>query len=119
MPQPTEPIASHQKQTYHPSEIVLIIDHNPELQEELERLASDTLRIAPNSGERGLANARNTGIALAEGEVLAFIDDDAAAERRWLEELVACYQDPGVIGAGGSIEPVWEVVRKPAWLPRA
>ncbi|TMG06793.1 MAG: glycosyltransferase family 2 protein, partial [Chloroflexi bacterium] len=117
LPQLKETIASLQKQTYPPSEIVLIIDHNPELQEELERLASDTLRIAPNSGERGLANARNTGIALAEGEVLAFIDDDAAAESRWLEELVACYQDPDVIGAGGRIEPVWEGGRKPAWLP--
>jgi len=117
LPQLKETIASLQKQTYPPSEIVLIIDHNPELQEELERLAGDTLRIAPNSGERGLANARNTGIALAEGEVLAFIDDDAAAESRWLEELVACYQDPDVIGAGGRIEPVWEGGRKPAWLP--
>src|SRR5438034_11730061 len=77
LPQLKETIASLQKQTYPPSEIVLIIDHNPELQEELERLAGDTLRIAPNRGERGLANARNTGIALAEGEVLAFIDDDA------------------------------------------
>src|SRR5437867_1916674 len=117
LPQLKETIASLQKQTYPPSEIVLIIDHNPELQGRLERLTGATLRIAPNRGERGLANARNTGIALAEGEVLAFIDDDAAAESRWLEELVACYQDPDVIGAGGRIEPVWEGGRKPTWLP--
>jgi GT2 family glycosyltransferase len=112
-----ETIASLQTQTYPPSEIVLIVDHNPELQKEFEKLADDSLRIAPNSGERGLANARNTGIALAEGEIVAFIDDDAAAESRWLEELVACYRDPDVIGAGGRIEPVWEGGRKPAWMP--
>ena len=112
-----ETIASLQEQTYPPSEIVLIIDHNPGLQEELEKTAGDSLRIAPNSGDRGLANARNTGIALAQGEIVAFIDDDATAESRWLEELVACYQDPDVIGAGGRIEPVWEGGRKPGWLP--
>src|SRR5438445_3746577 len=87
LPQLKETIASLREQTYPPSEIVLIIDHNPGLQEELEKTAGDSLRIAPNSGDRGLANARNTGIALAQGEIVAFIDDDATAESRWLEEL--------------------------------
>ncbi len=117
LPQLKETIASLQKQTYPPSEIVLIVDHNPELQEELKRVAGDSLHIAPNSGDRGLANARNTGISLAQGELVAFIDDDAAAETTWLEDLVACYQDPDVIGAGGRIEPVWEGGAKPTWLP--
>jgi len=117
LPQLKETIASLQNQTYPPSEIVLVVDHNPDLQEELASLAGDSLRIAPNGGERGLANARNTGIGLAEGNVLAFIDDDAAAESRWLEALIACYEDPDVIGAGGRIEPVWEGGRKPTWMP--
>jgi len=117
LPQLKETIASLQNQTYPPSDIVLIVDHNPELEDELRSLAGDSLRIAPNSGERGLANARNTGILLAEGEIVAFIDDDAAAETKWLEELVACYDDPEVIGAGGRIEPVWEGGGKPSWLP--
>ena len=117
LPQLKETIASLKKQTYAPSEIVLIVDHNPELQAELERSAGDSLRIAPNTGDRGLANARNTGISLATGELVAFIDDDAAADSRWLEELVACYQDPAVIGAGGRIDPVWEGGAKPAWMP--
>jgi len=117
LPQLKETIASLKKQTYAPSEIVLIVDHNPELQAELERTAGDSLRIAPNTGDRGLANARNTGISLATGELVAFIDDDAAADGRWLEELVACYQDPAVIGAGGRIDPVWEGGAKPAWMP--
>jgi len=117
LPQLKETIASLKKQTYAPSEIVLIVDHNPELQAELERTAGDSLRIAPNSGDRGLANARNTGISLAKGELVAFIDDDAAADGRWLEELVACYQDPDVIGAGGRIDPVWDGGTKPSWMP--
>jgi len=78
---------------------VLIVDHNPELQAELERPEATACESLRNSGDRGLANARNTGISLAKGELVAFIDDDAAADGRWLEELVACYQDPDVIGA--------------------
>jgi len=41
LPQLKETIASLKKQTYAPSEIVLIVDHNPELQAELERTAGD------------------------------------------------------------------------------
>jgi GT2 family glycosyltransferase len=117
IPQLRETLASLQEQTYPAKDIVLIIDHNPELKREFEGLADGQLRVAANSGERGLASARNTGIELAEGELMAFIDDDAAAESTWLERLVECYRDPDVIAAGGRIEPVWEGGRKPAWLP--
>jgi GT2 family glycosyltransferase len=112
-----ETISSLQTQTYPAKDIVLIIDHNPELQKELEALADGHLRIAANTGERGLASARNTGIDLAQGELMAFIDDDAAADSTWLERLVECYEDPDVIAAGGRINPVWEGGRRPAWLP--
>ena len=117
LPQLNKTIASLQKQTYPPSEIVLIVDHNPGLQAELERTTGESVRVAANSGDRGLASARNTGIAIAQGELVAFIDDDAAADDGWLEKLVACYEDPDVIAAGGRIEPVWEGGKKPAWMP--
>jgi len=37
----------------------------------------------------GLSNARNRGAAEAMGEIIAFIDDDAVADRRWLDRLVS------------------------------
>jgi glycosyltransferase involved in cell wall biosynthesis len=103
-------------QTYTQREIVLIVDHNPELHNLLADLASDDVRIASNTGKRGLADARNSGIALARGEIIAFIDDDADADSHWLERLVDSYRDPAVIGNGGRIVPVWEEGPPPAWL---
>ena len=111
-----ETITSLQKQTYTTREIVIVVDHNPALKDELEGLAGDGIRVAPNGGQRGLADARNTGIALAKGEIVAFIDDDAAAENEWLERLVESYRDPAVIGNGGRIVPVYEGGPAPVWL---
>ena len=67
---------------------------------------------------QGLSHARNTGLRLAEGEVAAFIDDDAIAEKDWLAALVEAFQqkDPSPVCVGGKVLPVWEVDR-PAWLP--
>jgi glycosyltransferase involved in cell wall biosynthesis len=112
-----ETIASLEKQTYAHREIVIVVDYNPELQHKLGHLAREGVRIAHNTGQQGLADARNSGIALAQGEIIAFIDDDAAGDSRWLEELVACYRDPDVVASGGRILPVWEGGKRPAWLP--
>lgn len=112
-----ETIASLRDQSYATDDIVVIVDHNPALQEQLQPLAGVGVRIATNRGERGLADARNSGIAMARGEIIAFIDDDARADRGWLQQLVECYREPDVIAAGGRIRPVWEGGRRPAWLP--
>jgi glucosyl-dolichyl phosphate glucuronosyltransferase len=112
-----ETIASLERQTYRKIEIVIIVDHNPELQRELAKLEREGIRVSHNTGRKGLADARNSGIALAQGEIVAFIDDDAAAEDRWLEELIACYEDPRVIACGGAILPVWDGGELPSWMP--
>ena len=67
----------------------------------------------PARAGRGRATA---GIAAASGELVAFIDDDARAEPRWLERLAACFERPEVVGAGGALLPLWEGP-EPRWLP--
>jgi len=49
----------------------------------------------------GLSVARNTGIAAAEGEIVAFTDADCRADEDWLYYLVADLQDPEFAGMGG------------------
>ena len=73
--------------------------------------------VIANERPRGLAGARNMGIGAAEGEVVAFIDDDARAESPWLERLMDCFeQGDSVVGCGGALIPRWEGAAA-TWIP--
>ena len=50
-----------------------------------------------------LAVSRNIGLAMACGDIVAFLDDDAVPEPDWLQRLTALYADAGVGGVGGYI----------------
>lgn len=50
----------------------------------------------------GLAAARNTAVAVASGEIIAFIDVDAKADRDWLQNLLSGYTEAEVVGVGGA-----------------
>jgi hypothetical protein len=47
--------------------------------------------------------------------VVAFMDDDAVADRDWLRTLLEHYRDPRVIGVGGAVVPRWECGRPRAF----
>ncbi len=51
--------------------------------------------------EPNLSMSRNIGIEAAAGDVVAFIDDDAAPHPHWLHALAVHYGDPRVGAVGG------------------
>lgn len=100
-------IESVRAQTVAPEEILVVIDHNEDLYERLIEIVDD-VTVVESSGPRGLSGARNTGVGLADSDIVAFLDDDAEAAPDWLERLLVLYDDPDVLAVGGRVEPVWE-----------
>lgn len=52
---------------------------------------------------QNLAMSRNIGIALAAGDIVAFIDDDAIPEPEWLDDIARGYQAADVGASGGFV----------------
>lgn len=104
-----------QSQPVH--EVLVIVDHNPDLLVQ----AQDTwrgsfVRAIANQGGQGLSGARNTGVHAATGDIVAFLDDDAMAEPAWIERLLEPYGDPQVMACGGEVIPLLGGPR-PVWWP--
>ena len=95
--------------------VIVVIDHNDDL---LARSRDEfaTHTVLPNAHKQGLSGARNTGIAEATAEVVAFLDDDATADPAWLSATADALADPGVGGVGGRVLPNWET-GAPGWFP--
>jgi len=108
-------VESLRRQTRPPEQVVLVSDHNAELLERAQA-AFPQMICVPNAGERGLSGARNTGVAVATGDVVAFLDDDAAAEPDWAERMLEAYRADDVLGVGGAVSPAWRAPR-PRWFP--
>ena len=111
-----EALDSLERQTLPPTEVIVVVDHNEVLKQRLVE-AYPKLQVVENRFDRGLSGARNTGVCLAAGDVIAFLDDDARADGSWLEAMLRPYRDPSVAGVGGLILPDWEHDDPPAWLP--
>jgi GT2 family glycosyltransferase len=108
-------VASLQKQTLPPREIIVVVDYNPALLARVREQIPNVLAIA-NTEPRGLSGARNCGVAAARGDLIAFLDDDAIAAPDWLERVVEHFADPEVLGVGGFAEPLWSSA-PPRWFP--
>ena len=60
------------------------------------------VRRIENTENRGLCAANNQGLAIARGEYVALLNNDAEAEPRWLDELVGAIGDRKDVGMAAS-----------------
>lgn len=129
-------VASAQAQTVRPEQVVVVIDHNDDLLARCRREWPDTghgsgpdgrsaepgVRVLANRHPGRLGSARNTGVELLTAgwpgvEVVAFLDDDAAADPDWLETLLRAYrEDAEAVAVGGAPQPRY-LSPRPAWFP--
>lgn len=68
-----------------------------------------------HSPVKGAVRARNTGALLAQGEIIAFVDDDCLPEPEWLFNARVHFKDPDVVGVEGMIRS--DHLDDPDWRP--
>lgn len=113
-----EALESVLEQTYDDLDVILVVDGN----DDLCALArgdwgdAEAVTVQCNEENVGLSASRNRAIEAADGDVVAFMDDDAVAEPDWIEELVFVYEEHDAIAAGGPMTPLW-VAGRPRFLP--
>ena len=91
-------LASLEVQSYPDYETIVVDDGSTDATAQVAGLAGTrVVRV----DHRGLGGARNAGIDAATGEIVAFLDADARADRDWLYHLVECIMRRGVAAAGG------------------
>ncbi len=100
---------------------ILVVDNNS--QDHTRQVVEHAARRSPVpvryhfEPRQGLSRARNAGIGVARGEIIAFIDDDAYPRGAdWAYRLASTFEDPTVGAAGGDAEPIWPDRGRPDWL---
>jgi glycosyltransferase involved in cell wall biosynthesis/GT2 family glycosyltransferase len=110
-------IKSLKNQTYSNFEIIVV--NGPSTDETnriLERYPK--IKLIKQDKLNGLSFARNLGIEASNGEIIAFIDDDAVADENWIEYLIKGYVDESVGGVGGLVRSPKETLHPPVQFDR-
>ena len=68
--------------------------------------------------KQGKPYALNKAIKNAQGEIIAFTDDDCLVYKEWLLQIKKSFNggNPGIGMAGGIITPLWLTQNKPQWI---
>ena len=86
---------------------VMIIDNNST--DDTKKIALDFCTKHANfkyifEEKQGLSQARNRAINEARGEYLAYIDDDAIADKKWVESILNCFTQTDADVVGGPVK---------------
>jgi glycosyltransferase involved in cell wall biosynthesis len=104
-------IESLNLQSSLPYEIIVVLDTREE-QENFNRYLCKVTTLPCNiayTGKKGLAAARNKGIEMSNGDIIAFIDDDAIADSQWIYEIQKTFSTSKMAGVvGGPVSPIFE-----------
>lgn len=98
-------LRSINNQTYKPDEIIIVITSDKkEKTEEVRKKFKVEVIIEKRIG---LSYSRNSAIKKSKGDIVAFIDDDAIADKNWLKNIIKPYKKKKVGIVGGKIKPIW------------
>ncbi|MCE9520480.1 MAG: glycosyltransferase [Verrucomicrobia bacterium] len=94
-----ECLAALDRQTHPKFEVLVIDDGSTDATPEIAREFSFVKYHRQDHA--GLSAARNLGARLAQGQILAYTDDDCVPDEDWLLNLAAAFDDENCVAAGG------------------
>lgn len=101
-------------QTYRNLEIILIDDGSPDRSGEIcDLYASEDYRIKViHNSNKGVSNARNTGLREAKGKYISFVDSDDYVSERYIEHLYKILIENGADISCCNFEYTYEEQKK-------
>lgn len=109
----SELLAALQAQTERDFEVI-VVDQSANRWAEAERTFGFPFTYY-HSPVKGAVRARNTGAMLAQGKVIAFVDDDCLPDPEWLINARSWFADENVAGVEGLIYS--DHLDDPDWRP--
>jgi len=88
-----------------PAHEIIVIDNAPSSDATQQLVAEFPAVHYCREPRPGLSVARNRGIAIATGDLIAFTDDDVEVHPHWLEQLRTAFHHPPVMAMTGLILP--------------
>src|SRR6266702_3534455 len=86
-------------QPYRHKEIIVVDSSSNDESEQIVAQYPEVISVRLHGQRNNMPQARNAGMAISSGKIIAFVDDDAMVEPGWLDALIDTYQDEAVGGA--------------------
>lgn len=91
-------------------EVIIVNDGSRYSNDIKKRIADSDISIEyVETSHQGPAAARNIGVSLSKGEILAFTDDDCIVSPNWIISIYHYFQNQNnsnFIAVGGAVEPI-------------
>ncbi len=90
-------------QSYTCKEVIVVDSSSIDDSEQVVSHYPGVKLVCLRGQHNNMPQARNAGITVSSGEIIAFIDDDSMVQPGWLDALVAAYADATIGAAGGRV----------------
>src|SRR5205823_3917566 len=90
-------------QLYPRKEIIVVDSSSNNESEQVVARYPEVISLRLHGQRNNMPQARNAGIAISSGDILAFIDDDSMIQSGWFAALANAYCDETVGAVGGRI----------------
>jgi len=95
-----EAIESILQQTYDRFEVIIADDGSTDNSRKILAEYGNLITVL-SLPQCGPSVARNRALEITKGEFVAFTDSDCIAAPNWINELLACFSQTGVVAGGG------------------